>query len=123
MKILTYELPNNLNLLHDELLAALPDLQPIPSPSAELATDGNPIYVPVIRVQGTETSVMITVPNGTSRAPIDAVVNAHDHTKKQPDSRADRLTRIREIQRVPRIDWTTAQMQELIDLLAQELTR
>ena len=39
-----------------------------------------------------------------------------------PDPRQARLDRIGVINALPRSNWTTAQMRELIDLIAQELT-
>ena len=39
-----------------------------------------------------------------------------------PVAAQSRTARIAELQAIPRSNWTTAQMRELIDLLAQELT-
>ena len=49
--------------------------------------------------------------------------NTHGHTKSQPDPRHDRLARTAEIDAIPRPEWTSTQMRELVHLLAQELGR
>lgn len=115
MKRLHFQIPNNLSLLHDELLVAIPALAPI--------RDADGLGTPVMQVEGDDNNVWLTVPDNADEAALVAVVQAHDPTQQQPDPRGDRLNRIREIQTIPRSNWTSAQMRELIDLVAQEITR
>ena len=49
MKTLHFAKPNNLSLLHDELIAALPALAPV--------RDAQGLGTPVIQVEGTATDV------------------------------------------------------------------
>ena len=121
MKRLNFTKLNNLSLLHDQLLAAIPDLRPISNDQGRIDSDGNTALEAVMVVEGTATEVSLTVPDDADQAAIAAVVEAHDHTKSQPDPRQDRLARIAEIDAIARSDWTSAQMRELIHLLAQKL--
>ena len=105
MKRLHFQIPNNLSLLHDELLAAIPSLAPI--------RDAQGNGAPVMAAEGTETELWLTVPDNADETAISAVINAHDPSKTQPDPRKERLTRISEIRAIPRSTWTTAQMREV----------
>ena len=64
MKTLTFTKPNNLSQLHDEILTALPALQPASG-------------VPVIRVEGRGEQIALYVPDNADEAAIAAVVAAH----------------------------------------------
>lgn len=66
MKELVYERAVNLSKLHDELLAALPELRPVDDET------------PVMTVEGDDTEVRLTIPEGVDLATIEAVVSAHD---------------------------------------------
>ena len=123
MKRLHFTKANNLGLLHDELLTALPELAPVPDPSGATGPDGKPSLIQVTRVESSGNDIWLTVPDDTDETAIAAVIQAHDETKLQPDARRDRLERIAELQALGRSNWTTAQMRELIDLSAQELAR
>jgi len=114
MKTIRVTQPNNLSLLHDEILAAIPECRP--------HFDENGEQVPTIRVEGVGDDIRIEVPDTVNIDQVAAVIQAHDPTKSQPDSRRDRLARIAEINSIPRSEWTAAQMRELISLIAQELT-
>ena len=111
MKRLHYPIPNNLSLLHDELLAAIPVLEPIMGPDGEREA--------VMQVEGDAGNVWLTVPDGVDEGAIATVVLAHDATKRQPDPRQDRLTRIAELLAVPRSTWTASQRTELLELTAK----
>ncbi|NQW23331.1 MAG: hypothetical protein HQ475_07800 [SAR202 cluster bacterium] len=115
MKTINFTLPNNLSLLHDQLLAAIPKLRPVPDANGDLE--------PVIAVEGDTTTVRLTVPDATDELAIAAVVTAHDHTMTQPDPAAGRKIRIAELLAIPRSDWTAAQQREAIELALRELTR
>ena len=121
MKQLHFQTLNNLSLLHDDILAAVPSLKPVPNIRGELDPNGNIALEPVMVVRGNEANVWLEVPDSVDEAAIAAVVQSHDHTKTQPDPRKERLARIAEINSIARSDWTSAQMRELISLMAQEL--
>jgi len=74
MKLLTFTGPHELSPLHDEILAALPTLRPVPSGRI---TDLEIEYVPVMGVSGTEDMIWIEVPDGTDPKPIESIVKAH----------------------------------------------
>ena len=70
MKRLHYTAPNDLSLLHDQLLAAIPSLRPTATKEGELTA--------VIRVEGLGANIWLTVPNDADNAAIQAVVEAHN---------------------------------------------
>jgi len=59
--------PNNLNALHDELLAALPKVRPLMDQAR-------------MTVYGTEAEVTLIVPDDVTRAELETVVLAHNKT-------------------------------------------
>lgn len=76
---LHYSIPNDLSKLHDELIAAVPALRPIPD------SEPNPVTPNALRavmtIEGLGDDVWLTVPDGLSaedEAAIAAVVAAHD---------------------------------------------
>lgn len=77
MKILTFQHPNSLDQLHDELLAALPALRPIRDPSGRIFPDGTPALVPVMRVEANGDAITLIVPDDADEMAIRAVVQAH----------------------------------------------
>ena len=80
MKTLTYTIPHNLSLLHDELLAASPELRPVQAEGADFPE-------PVMQVEGTDTTVRLIVADDADEAAIQAVIDAHDSTatRSNPD--------------------------------------
>jgi len=70
MKTLQYSKPNNLSLLHDELLTAIPTLAPI--------RDAEGIGTPVMRVEGRDNEIWLTVPDDADEAEIAAIIASHD---------------------------------------------
>jgi len=72
MKTLQYSKPNNLGLLHDELLTAIPTLAPI--------RDAEGIGTPVMRVEGLDDNIRLTVPDDTNEVAVEAVIAAHDES-------------------------------------------
>ncbi len=120
MKKLQFQKPNNLSRLHDELLGALPALRPTGGPADEPSLDNNRAAAAVITVEGKGDDIWLTVPDDAEEAAIASVVAAHDHTQPILNPRRDRLNRIAELVEIPRSSWTSAQMRELIYLLAQE---
>ena len=110
MKRLHYPIPNNLSLLHDELLAAIPVLDPIMGPGGERE--------PVMQVEGDAGNVWLTIPNDVDEGAIATVVLAHDATKLQPEPPPQRRTRIKELVAIGRLNWTAAECDELVELLA-----
>ena len=118
MQHLELSIPNNLNLLHDELVAAIPGFRRV-----SLENDGLEEATETCgRVESLGDSVRISFADDIPEADVIAVLQRHDATKKQTDVREQRLDRISELNAIPRSNWTTAQMRELIDLLAQEVT-
>ena len=68
MKILTHTLVNNLNQLHDELLAAIPALR-------DETIDG--VLQAVMMVTGLNNTVKLHVPDAADEAAIQTVIDAH----------------------------------------------
>ena len=114
MKRLHFVKPNKLSALHDELIAALPSLAPV--------RDADGMGTPVMQVEGLDADVWLTVPDDAGEAAIAAVVQAHDGTMSQPDPSAARRTRISELLQTSRSNWTTAQLREIMELAAREVT-
>lgn len=71
-------------------------------------------------MEGKGDDVWLTVPDDADEAAIASVVKAHDHTQPDLNPRRDRLNRIAELVGIPRSSWTSAQMRELIYLIARE---
>jgi len=72
MKTLQYSKPNNLSLLHDELLTAIPTLAPI--------RDAEGIGTPVMRVEGRDNDIWLIVPDDVDEVVVAAVIAAHDES-------------------------------------------
>ena len=121
MKTLNFVRTNNLPLLHDELMGAIPALKSIPNSNEEPGPLGLIVLEPGMGVEGRGEDIWLTVPDEADEVAITAVVQAHDHTKGQPNPRQERIQRIGEIRALGRSNWTTAQMRELVDLMAQEV--
>ena len=114
MKTLHFVKANNLSALHDEILAAIPSLAPV--------RDSEGKGTPVMRVEGNASDIWLTVPSDANEAAIEAIIGAHDGTLPQPDPSAERKTRIVELLQTGRGNWTTAQLREIIELAAREVT-
>ena len=84
MKRLHFQISNNLSLLHDEIMAAIPALAPKAVPG-ELSPDGSPLYEPVMTVEGRDDDIWLTVPDDTNEAAVATVIAAHDGSGTQPD--------------------------------------
>jgi len=82
MKRLHFVISNNLSVLHDELLQAIPTLVP------DVSSDGN--RYAIIQVEGDADNVWFTVPDNTDEVDIQTVIDAHDATPVV--SRLDVLT-------------------------------
>jgi hypothetical protein len=78
MKELTYTIPNNLSLLHDELTAGIAELRPV-------RDEDTGSLLPTMGVQGDGNKVYLTVPNNVDETAIAAIVRAHDADKRRPD--------------------------------------
>jgi hypothetical protein len=76
MKTLSFRHANTLSALHDQLLAALPGLRGEAAPGE-----------PLLRVEGRDDDLWLTVPDETDDAAVAAVVAAHVPTPL-PDERA-----------------------------------
>ena len=111
MKKLHYQIPNNLSLLHDELLAAIP--------SVAIQADTTGERYAVMQVEGNDNNIWLTVPDDADEVAIAAVVQAHDHTKQQPDPTTQQRTRIKELLVIGRSNWTASQRNELLELIAR----
>ncbi len=120
MKRLHFQKTNDLSQLHDELLRALPALRPIGGPADAPSLGRGPAATATIAVEGKGDDIWLTVPDDADDAAIASVVAAHDHTQLILNPWRDRLNRIAELMGIPRSSWTSAQMRELIYLLAQE---
>lgn len=68
-----YTRTHDLDGLHDDLLAAIPELRPQPG------VDGRPTAVAVVRGNGDD--IWLDVPVTVAKAQLDAVVTAHDPLK------------------------------------------
>lgn len=111
MKHLHYQIPNNLSLLHDNLLQTVPSLAPTIGPDGEW-------YV-VMQVERNDCNVWLTGPEDADDVAIGTVVQAHDHTKLQPNPSELRRTRIEEPLAVGRSSWTASLRIEFIGLIAR----
>ncbi len=79
---LNFERTVHLSKLHDELLAAMPELRPVDDEQ------------PVITVEGDDTEVWLTVPDWVDVAAVEEVVADHDPTPPEepdPDEELDAL--------------------------------
>jgi hypothetical protein len=86
VRTLTFDRPNLLSKLHDELLAAVPAVRPVTGPDGTL--------VAVMRVEGDGNLIRLTVPDAADETAITAVVAAHDPTPDPvPDFGNDATTR------------------------------
>lgn len=116
MKKLHYVRPNDLSKLHDELLAAIPALRPVPMAAHPDHKEA------VMTVQGRGDDIWLTVPDDTDETAITTVVAFHDPLAARPATPAEaRAQRIGELLAIPRSDWTVAQQRELLQLVAQNL--
>ena len=78
MKTLSYRKVHNLSLLHDQILAAVPSLRPVPKPSEPSVLEA------VMRVEGQGDDIWLTVPDTADEAAITVIVQAHDATRPVP---------------------------------------
>lgn len=106
--ILTYSRPNNPAVLLDELMAAMPSLQPVVDPQAPpLAGFSGPIKRPQVYLNSDGLAITLLVPDGTNPASVAAVVNAHTNPAPptQPDfgTDADDIPLATKIQRVTQL--------------------
>lgn len=81
MKRLYFRRPNRLSPLHDELLAAIPALSPVPNARGELQA--------VMHVEGLGDDIWLTVPDDADEAAINAVVQAHNPLAPRPPTAAE----------------------------------
>lgn len=72
MKSLRYTVSHHLSKLHDELLAAVPSLQPVTNADGEREA--------VMRISGDGETLTLVVPDDAPDADIQAVLDAHDPT-------------------------------------------
>ena len=114
MKHPHFRIPNNFSNLHDELLDTCPDLRPVPNTSG--------ILEPVMRFEGDDANVWLTVPDDADEGAISAVVQTHDPGLPSLDPAAQRRDRVRELLAIGRSNWTAFQRNELIELLGQRVT-
>ncbi|MCH8894100.1 MAG: hypothetical protein J4N75_07195 [Chloroflexi bacterium] len=120
MKALKFNKPNNLSLLHDELMSAIPELRPRLTPNLP-SINGQPATAPVMTVEGLDDDIWLGVPDDVDEAEIATVIAAHDGAATQVDQSADRKTRIAELLQTSRSNWTTAQLREILELTAREV--
>ena len=123
MKKIHFNMPNNLSLLHDELPAAMSDRRPQLRPTGALDPFRNPALQPVMRLHGDAENVWLAVPDMADTGAINSEIQARDPAKNRADPRGDCLVPIAEVDAIGRSDWTSAQMRELIYLLALEVNR
>ena len=114
MKRLHFPIPSNLSLLHEEILDAIPTVAPVMN-----VTNGQ--LEAVMRVEGNDNNVWLTVPDDVDEAAIAVVVQAHDATRKQQDPRRGRQIRLTELLSIPRSSWTATQRAELLQLVARDI--
>jgi hypothetical protein len=88
MKRLHFQTSNNLSLLHDEIMAAIPALAQKAVPG-ELSPDGGPLYEPVMTVEGRDDDIWLTVPDDTDEAAVATVIAAHDASAVQTSTSAE----------------------------------
>lgn len=126
MKRLHFVKAHDLSRLHDEILAAMPGLKPIPNIAGRVDTLRPPTNPPTLElepqlhVEGRGDDIWLTVPDNADETAIASVVQAHNPSAAEPltptEARAQRIT---ELLTISRSDWTTAQYRELLQLVAQ----
>lgn len=85
MKSLHFLKPNNLDRLHDQLVAALPALRPVPNTVGRLdPVTGQVALEPVIAVEGRGDDIWLTVPDNADEVAIVNVIAAHDPLAPRP---------------------------------------
>ena len=73
----------------------------------------------MIAVQGRGDDIWLTVPDDADQAAIRAVVLAHDPNSPRIDQTTQRRTKIEELLAIGRSNWTAAQRNELLELVAR----
>jgi len=123
LKTLTFNLKNNLSVLHDELQATFPSLRPVPRADGRIdAVSGEVQYEATMRVEGIGDSITLTVPQDTDEDAIRVVIEAHDSTVTQPDIRQDRHKLMAALVELDRVHpWTPEQLHEIVTLAIEEL--
>lgn len=108
MKTLHFVLVNKLDLLHNELLAAIPSLWPVPA-----ATLLGPGLEAVMQISGDDTQVWLTVPDATDEVAIGSVITAHNPAiLTAGEARAARYQVLK-----GKGAWTPAELEESVRLL------
>jgi hypothetical protein len=82
---LIFTIPNNLNLLHDELMKEIPALRPVQ------INDSSGDYAPRMGVQGRGDKIYLSVPDDADIPAIEGVIKRHDASKTQIDREAAAL--------------------------------
>jgi len=82
MKDLIFTIPNNLNLLHDELMKEIPALRPVQ------ISDGSGDYEPRVGVKGRGDKIYLSVPDDADIPAIEGVIKRHDASRTQIDREA-----------------------------------
>jgi hypothetical protein len=78
MKRLHFKIKNDLSLLHNELLAEIEELRPVPSKANYALLGDSVIFEPVMHpVEGDADNVWLTVPDNANEKAIQEVVLAH----------------------------------------------
>ncbi len=93
MKRVIFDVPHDLNRLHEELLAAVPGLAPKPCTVRGRTAQEAVFYIG----EDSDGRVELTVPDDADMAAIDAVVAAHDPTpvvKAKAPTQDERLAAI-----------------------------
>ena len=107
MQRLEFNIPNNLDILHDELIATIPAFHRV-----VLGDSGfNESCEDCGAVKGVEGWCRITFADDIDPDLVTAVVLAHDARKVRPPTRKEELLAI------PEEDWTIRDVQELIGIL------
>jgi hypothetical protein len=81
MKTLDFNRPNNLGLLADELLAAVPVLRPV--------EDSSGVLQQITRIEARGADIHLEVPDDADESAIQAIVDAHDASATQRDLKAE----------------------------------
>ena len=116
MQTLIFNKPNNLDFLHDELIAGVPGFHRTVDLLDDLAAADD-----CGAVQSSGESIKITFADDNPGHLIETAVLAHDSIIPRPDVRVERRTRMSELLQISRSDWSAAQFRELLQLTAQEL--
>ena len=117
MQTLTFTRPNDLALLHDELIAGVPGFHRI-----IVTPDGDSADADCGPVEASGNTIRVTVADDVAADQVNSIVQTHDPANRTLNPAGQRNARIKELLAVGRSNWTAAQRNEIIELIGQKVT-